>query len=298
MRYLFGVIIIWAFSFSLIGVYLSGYVDAWFSVLMRIGIATMIFLPFLRLKNIKTGIIFRLIAVGSVQLGLMYCFYFQSFNFLTVPEVLLFSVLTPIYITLLNDILSKRFHKGHLLSALIAVLGAAYIQYSSISENVFLGFLITQGANLCFAVGQVAYKYLLKSRPELESIPKHAIFGLFFIGAFIVSLIAFSILGSTEKMPTTPVQWGVIIYLGAVASGAGYYFWNKGVVMVNTGSLAIMNNALIPVGLIVNIVIWNKEADIKKIIIGGGLIFASLALNEYRNKRIAKSLLIKYRKAD
>jgi hypothetical protein len=34
------------FSFSLIGVYLSGYVDAWFSVLMRIGIATMIFLPF------------------------------------------------------------------------------------------------------------------------------------------------------------------------------------------------------------------------------------------------------------
>jgi carboxylate/amino acid/amine transporter len=298
MRYLFGVTIIWAFSFSLIGVYLSGYVDAWFSVLMRIGIATMIFLPFLRLKNIKTGIIFRLIAVGSVQLGLMYCFYFQSFNFLTVPEVLLFSVLTPIYITLLNDILSKRFHKGHLLSALIAVLGAAYIQYSSISENVFLGFLITQGANLCFAVGQVAYKYLLKSRPELESIPKHAIFGLFFIGAFIVSLIAFSILGSTEKMPTTPVQWGVIIYLGAVASGAGYYFWNKGVVMVNTGSLAIMNNALIPVGLIVNIVIWNKEADIKKIIIGGGLIFASLALNEYRNKRIAKSLLIKYRKAD
>jgi hypothetical protein len=53
---------------------------------------------------------------------------------------------------------------------------------------------------------------------------------------------------------------------------------------VNTGSLAIMNNALIPVGLIVNLVIWNKE-DIKKILIGGSLIFASLALNEYVNKR-------------
>jgi hypothetical protein len=55
-----------------------------------------------------------------------------------VPEV--FLVFTPIYITLLNDILSKQFHKGHLLTTLIAVLGAAYIQYSSISENVFLGF--------------------------------------------------------------------------------------------------------------------------------------------------------------
>ena len=281
MRYLFGVTLIWAFSFSLIGVYLSGHVDAWFSVLMRIGIATMIFLPFLKLKEIKGETIFSLIAVGSVQLGLMYCFYFQSFRFLTVPEVLLFSVFTPIYITLLNDIISKRFHKGHLLTASIAVVGAAYIQYSSISENVILGFMITQGANLCFAVGQVTYKYLLKSKPELDHIPKHTIFGLFFIGAFLVALIAFFIFGSTEKLPTTSVQWGVIIYLGAVASGAGYYFWNKGVVLVNTGSLAIMNNALVPLGLIVNLVIWNKEADLTKILIGGSLIFASLALNEF-----------------
>ncbi|AUC23823.1 EamA family transporter [Polaribacter sejongensis] len=299
MKYLFGVTMIWAFSFSLIGVYLSGYVDAWFSVLMRIGIATIIFLPFLRLKEIKASTILKLIAIGSVQLGLMYCFYFQSFQFLTVPEVLLFSVLTPIYITLLNDILSKRFHKRHLLTALIAVLGAAYIQYSSINENVFLGFMITQGANLCFAVGQVAYKHLLKATPELESTPKHTIFGLFFIGAFIVALIAFFIFGSTEKLPTTFVQWGILIYLGAVASGVGYFFWNKGVVMVNAGSLAIMNNALVPIGLIVNLVIWNKEADIQKILIGGSLIFASLALNEYLNKRNrSKSLLIKSIKAD
>ena len=299
MKYLFGVTMIWAFSFSLIGVYLSGYVDAWFSVLMRIGIATMLFLPFLRLKKIKADTILKLIGIGSVQLGLMYCFYFQSFRFLTVPEVLLFSVLTPIYITLLNDILSKQFHKRHLLTALIAVLGAAYIQYSSINENVFLGFMITQGANLCFAVGQVAYKHLLKSAPELENTPKHTIFGLFFIGAFLVALIAFFIFGSTEKLPTTSVQWGVLIYLGAVASGLGYYFWNKGAVMVNTGSLAIMNNALVPIGLIVNLVIWNKEADIQKILIGGSLIFASLALNEYLNKRnSSKSSLIKSIKTD
>ncbi|PKG51480.1 EamA family transporter [Olleya sp. 1-3] len=285
MRYLFGVTIIWAFSFSLIGVYLSGYVDAWFSVLMRIGIATLLFLPFLRLNKLKKETIFKLTAIGAVQLGLMYCFYFQSFNYLTVPEVLLFSVFTPIYITLLNDILSRQFHKGFLLTALIAVLGAAYIQYSSISENVVFGFLITQGANLCFAVGQVAYKYLLKSTPELERTPKHTIFGLFFIGAFVVSLIAFFVFGSTEKMPTTPVQWGVLLYLGAVASGLGYFFWNQGVIRVNTGALAIMNNALIPLGLIVNILIWNKEADIKKILIGGSLIFASLAINQYLNKR-------------
>ena len=282
MKYLFAVTFIWAFSFSLIGVYLSGHVDSWFSALMRIGIATLIFLPFLKLKGIQAKTIFRLIAIGSIQLGIMYCFYFQAFNFLTVPEVLLFSVFTPIYITLLNDILSKKFHKGHLLSALIAVLGAAYIQYTSISEHVMFGFFITQGANLCFAVGQVAYKYLLESTPNLANTPKYTIFGLFFIGAFLVAFITFFIFGSSEKLPSTSVQWGVLIYLGAVASAAGYYFWNQGVVLVNTGSLAIMNNALIPLGLLVNLVIWNKEANLTKILIGGSIIFASLALNEYK----------------
>lgn len=281
MRYLFIVTVIWAFSFSLIGVYLSGEVDAWFSVLTRIGIATMLFSPFLRLKAIKPASIVKLIAIGAVQLGLMYCFYFQSFLFLSVPEVLLFSVLTPIYITLLNDILSKRFHKGHLLTSVIAVVGAAYIQYSSISDNVFLGFLMIQGSNLCFAIGQVAYKHVLKTSPELEKAPKHTIFGLFFIGAFLVALIAYFIFGTTEKMPTTTVQWGVLLYLGAVASGLGYFLWNKGVTKVNTGALAIMNNALVPLGLLVNLVIWNKEADIVKILIGGSIIFVSLAINEY-----------------
>jgi len=289
MWYLSGVTVMWAFSFSLIGVYLSGHVDAWFSVLIRIGIAALIFIPFLKLKGIKKEIIIKLIAIGAVQLGLMYCFYFQSFGYLTVPEVLLFSVFTPFYITLINDVLSKKFHKTNLLTTLIAVLGAAYIQYSSVSEDVFLGFMIVQGANLCFAIGQVGYKHLLNTRPELLKVPQHSIFGLFFIGAFLVAFIAFLVLGSTSKLPSTTLQWGVLVYLGAMASGLGYFAWNKGAAKVNTGSLAIMNNALIPAGLIVNLVIWNKEADIMKILIGGGLIFTSLAINEYINKN--KSLV-------
>jgi hypothetical protein len=50
---------------------------------------------------------------------------------------------------------------------------------------------------------------------------------------------------------------GILIYLGAVLQ-VQVIFLEQGVIKVNTGSLAIMNNALIPV--IVNLVIWNKEA--------------------------------------
>ena len=285
MGYLSGVTVMWAFSFSLISVYLAGQVDAWFSVVTRAGLASLVFLPFLRLKGIPLHIIIKLLAIGGIQLGVMYCFYYQSFLFLTVPEVLLFTVFTPIYITLLNDLLNRKFHQTNLITTCIAVLGAAYIQYSSVSENVFLGFMVIQGANLCFAFGQIGYKHVFATTPALNDVPKHSIFGLFFIGAFIVTSIAFLFLGSTDKLPTTNLQWGILVYLGMIASGLGFFGWNHGACQVNAASLAIMNNALIPAGLIVNLVIWNKEADLSKIFIGGSLIFASLALNEYVNKK-------------
>jgi drug/metabolite transporter (DMT)-like permease len=52
MAYLLAVTLLWAFSFSLIGVYLAGQVDLWFSVLLRILLATLVFLPFLRPREI------------------------------------------------------------------------------------------------------------------------------------------------------------------------------------------------------------------------------------------------------
>ena len=43
--------ILWALSFSLIGEYLAGHVDSYFSVLMRVGLAALVFLPFLRTRG-------------------------------------------------------------------------------------------------------------------------------------------------------------------------------------------------------------------------------------------------------
>lgn len=65
-----------------------------------------------------------------------------------------------------------------------------------------------------------------------------------------------------------------------IASGFGYFAWNKGATLVNAGALAVMNNALVPAGLIVNIVIWNRDVDIVRLAIGGAIIMFSLWVNE------------------
>ncbi|MBD0410039.1 carboxylate/amino acid/amine transporter [Pseudoalteromonas distincta] len=281
MQYLFAVTLLWAFSFSLIGVYLAGQVDAWFSVLIRIALAALIFLPFLKHKQTPKPLALKLMLIGAIQLGVMYSFYYHSFLFLTVPEVLLFTVMTPLYITLLNDVLNRRFNPRFFIVALIAVIGAITIRYENLNSDFIIGLLIVQGANISFAVGQVTYKRLMNN----NQLDDKAVFGWFFIGALIIATICYALFGNSNKLPTTSTQWGILIYLGLVASGLGYFMWNKGATLVNVGALAVMNNLLIPAGIIINVLIWNRDADIVRLSIGAAIMLGALLVNQMLNKK-------------
>lgn len=287
MPILIAVTLLWAFSFSLIGVYLAGQVDAWFSVLMRVVLATAVFLPFLKLRQIEASIAFKLMVCGALQLGIMYGFYYQSFLYLSVPEVLLFTVMTPLYVTLINDMLDRRINIGFAISALLAILGAVAIRYQGVDEGFIKGLLIVQGANICFAAGQVGYKRVIaKERPDL---PQRTVFGWFFLGALAVVVPCYLALGNLDKLPTTTLQWSILVYLGIVASGLGYFAWNKGATMVNIGTLAVANNLLIPAGILVNVIFWNRDADILRLSIGGAIILLALWVNDKFNQKISKT---------
>ncbi len=281
MFYLVAVTILWAFSFSLIGEYLAGSVDSYFSVLTRVLLASLVFLPFLKFSLLSAKQKLTLAFLGALQLGMMYIFFYHSFLYLSVPEVLLFTILTPLYVAMLNDALFKRFTPFHLLCALIAIFGAAIIRFDGISENFWTGFVIVQGANLCFALGQVGYRKLATTfQPGLA---KHTIFAWFYLGALAVALPAFFIFGDTNRLPQTISQWGVLLWLGIVASGLGYYFWNQGALKVSAGTLAIMNNALIPAGLVVNLLLWQRDTDFSRLALGGFIIAIALWLSQKRS---------------
>ncbi|EPC01362.1 membrane protein [Litchfieldella anticariensis FP35 = DSM 16096] len=283
MGYLIGVTALWAFSFSLIGVYLSGQVDSYFAVLMRIALAALLFLPFLRPGRLSHVHKLALMGIGAIQLGLMYVFFYQSFLLLSVPEVLLFTIFTPLYVTLIDDAMAGRFTPFYLLTAAIAVGGAAVIRYQGVDSGFWLGFLVVQGANVCFALGQVAYRYLAARLPK--DLPHRSVFGWFYLGALALAVFAFGLFGNPHMLPTTSVQWGVLAWLGLAASGLGYFLWNKGATQVDAGALAIMNNALIPAGLLVNLLIWNRDADLPRLALGGAIIVVSLLVNEWWAKR-------------
>jgi len=265
--------VLWAFSFSLYGEYLAGHIDSYFSVLMRVGLAALVFLPFLRTRGHGLKTIGLYMLVGAMQLGIMYMLSFRAYLYLTVSELLLFTVLTPLYITLIYDLMSRRrLRWGYALSALLAVIGAGIIRYDQVTNHFWTGLLLVQLSNISFAIGMVGYKRLMETRP----MPQHNAFAWFYLGAFLVAVVAWFALGNAQKLPETNLQWSILVFLGVVASGIGYFMWNYGATQVDAGTLGIMNNMHVPAGLLVNLVIWQEQPHWPSFILGGTVIVASL----------------------
>jgi len=265
--------ILWAFSFSLFGEYVAGHVDSYFAVLVRVGLAALVFLPFLRTRGHSVKTLGLYMLVGAMQLGIMYMLSFRAYLYLTVSELLLFTVLTPLYITLIYDLMSKRpLRWGYLFSALLAVIGAGIIRYNQVTDHFWTGLLLVQLSNISFAIGMVGYKRLMETRP----MPQHNAFAWFYVGALLVAIVGWSLLGNAQKMPETPLQWSILVFLGVVASGIGYFMWNVGATQVDAGTLGIMNNMHVPAGLLVNLAIWHQQPHWPTFITGAVVILISL----------------------
>ena len=274
MGYLLVVTLIQAFSFSLIGEYLAGHVDSYFAVLVRVLLAGLVFIPLTRWRSVEPAFMRGMLVIGALQFGVTYVCLYLSFRVLTVPEVLLFTILTPLHVTLIEDALNRRFNPWALVAALVAVAGAAVIRFDQITAHFLGGFLLLQLANFTYAAGQVMYKHLVARYPSDQ--PHYRRFGFFYVGALLVVLPAFLLFGKANYLPDAPLQWGVLVFLGLVSTALGMYWWNKGACLVQGGTLAVMNNLHVPVGLLLNLLIWNQHEPLGRLALGGLVILGAV----------------------
>ena len=175
------------------------------------------------------------------------------------------------------------------LAVLVAVGGGVIIRFEKIEGDYLIGFLLLQLANATFAAGQVLCRQLLACYPTQQ--PLHRFFGHFFLGALVLAGPSFLLFGNASRMPHTAMQWGVLVWMGLFATALGMYWWVKGSTRVDAGTLAIMNELHVPAGLLVNLLIWNHNANLPKLALGGGVILASLWLNRM-GRRMSRTALL------
>jgi len=272
----------WAFSFGLIKDNLNG-LDSNFVSFARMLISLLVFLPFLRFKKINRKLTLKLVLTGIMQFGIMYIAYIASFKTLKAFEVALFTIFTPIYVTLIDDAFKKKFNPLYLITACLAVAGTWIIKSGSpLSSGILTGFLLVQVSNLTFAFGQVYYRRLMAENPGLKN---EEVFGVLYLGAVLVTLAATLAFTPLASISLTSKQVWTLLYLGAFASGICFFLWNIGSRQVNTGALAIFNDLKVPLAVAVSLLVFGESTDWVNLLIGGAIVVASLLVNEWITKR-------------
>ena len=275
----------WAFSFGLIKGNLTG-VDSNFVSFARMLVSLLVFVPFIKFRKINRKLGFKLALAGIMQFGIMYIAYIASFKTLKAYEVALFTIFTPLYVTLIDDAFKKKFNPLYLVTATLAVIGTWIIKSGEpLSPGILSGFLLVQVSNLCFAFGQVYYRRLMAENSDLKD---RDVFGVLYLGAVIVTLAATLAFTPLSTLSLTGKQIWTLIYLGAFASGICFFLWNIGSRQVNTGALAIFNDLKVPLAVAVSLLVFGEKTNWVTLLIGGIIVVASLVINEWITKKLSE----------
>lgn len=279
MVYLIIASIIWSFTFGLVKYNLAN-LDANFVAFLRVLLALPIPLFFLKTSNLNKKQILSFVALGGVQYGIMYLSWTRSFFYINAHLVGLFTAMTPLYITLISAIYQKHLAWLNTVTSIASFLSICIIYYDDFNSipGLLEGFILVQIADISFAFGQLTYKNFRGKLPGLNDLD---VFALMMLGALIPTAIATTIShGWTFFAQISPEQFGIILYLGIVSTGLCLFLWNKGACMVNTGTLAIMNNLKIPLGVLVSIFIFQEKAELVKIIASLVIILTCVVIHE------------------
>jgi drug/metabolite transporter (DMT)-like permease len=284
VTYLILVSIVWGFSFIIIkGTLVS--LDSNFVSLIRMLLSFLVFIPFIRVSGIRLSDKFQFMLIGGIQFGLMYVAYVASYQYMPAHMIALLTTTTPLFVSIIGDLYAKEIHKGIFWATLLAVAGGAIIKLpeQSLSASL-LGIVLIQISNAAFAFGQIAYGRLMHSRSDLKD---RQVFGIMYAGAVVVAGI-FSITATNfRQLSVEPQQWMSLAYLGLVASGLGFFLWNLGARRVQQGTLAVMNNLKIPVGVIASLLILKEHTDYVRLFAGCILFAAALWVNQRIHSRSA-----------
>ncbi|HPH40776.1 MAG TPA: DMT family transporter [Candidatus Fermentibacter daniensis] len=264
--------IVWAFSFGIIRSSLSG-LDPSLVACLRMLLASLVMLPFLRAGRLPVRAVLLLMATGAVQFGLMYAVYIESFQSLEAWEVAMLTVTTPLFVAAFDWLACRRGGLPILVASTAAVAGGAILLWNRPSSPVFVdGLILVQLSNIFFAAGQIAFRRIDRAFEMPRTIQ---VIALMYLGGLIATLPG-AIPAAGSILSLTMRQVAAVVYLGVVASGVCFMVWNQGATKVESGVLAAFNNAKIPLSVLASIVFFGERPSLWKLAAGSLLILAGV----------------------
>jgi drug/metabolite transporter (DMT)-like permease len=284
--YLIAVSAIWSVSFGLLKE--MSMLNPNLVALLRLTVATLLFLPFFRPSKIPARAAAVFFFIGMLEYGAMQLCLIFSLHYIDAWQAALMTLFTPVYIVAIDSIQKRRIDWVFLSCALLTVIGAAIamIHKGCVPPKSLIGCALAQAADIFFAIGILLYR---NARARYADVKDHEIYALLFLGAFVLSLACTLFTGGFADLPSiTGQQWWVILYLGLIASGVCLYFWNVGATKVSTGTLAALSNLKVPMAVVASLVIFGERAGSwMRLMIGAFIMVIAVAIVHNRAKKIA-----------
>ncbi len=259
----------------------------------RMGITTLVFLPFIRQslipKKVEKFDYLLVVVMGLIGgIGATFLQYYGT-NFTLTSNVSLMVTLETLVLVLLSAVfLKEALTKYTVISLLLALFGIILITVDTKSVNIFAGkyvygnFIIFLSV-VCYALYSVIGKVLIQrwSAVSLTFLP--------FLISTLVALPAIYFINENDfymifKLPTMPLSDILsALYLSVVATAFSYYLWNWLLNFVEAGVLGLSLYVQSVVGVLLSYLLFNERLT-TEFFLGTLSIFIALAIDFKRIK--------------
>jgi drug/metabolite transporter (DMT)-like permease len=173
--------------------------------------------------------------------------------------------------------LGERLTVRKLLSVLLATVGVIIVvgwdSSASGGGNVFMGNVALIGAAVTWALLSVlARKFSANLSPLVITT------GAVFWAAIMTTPI---MVVEWQFVPVTglsnPLLWGAVLYLGVVATAGAFYFWNKGLSLVEAGTASVFFFLQPVVGALLGWLLLGEHLS-TSFFVGGGVILMAVLI--------------------
>lgn len=252
-------------------------------LLFRALIATSVYFAYLAFrksswKKIEPKDWWLVILLGILNIPLNQYFFLVGVSYTSAPNVSLAYALTPVFVFIIAAIfLKERVSALKIIGIAVAVSGAIVLLSEkgfNFSSDTMKGDIFALMASFSWGLYTIIGRNFTRKYGAIYSTALSMASGtIFFIPVFLF------VQGSYDFSTIAPLNWGQIIYLGAITSGVGYALWFYALKKIEASKLAVFNNFQPALTAILAFLIFGTAVT-PYFIVGGTMIVIGVVLTQ------------------
>jgi len=216
--------------------------------------------------------------LGILNIPVNQYFFLIGISYTTAPNVSLAYALSPIFVFIIAAIfLKERISFLKIAGIILAVSGAIVLLSEkgfNFSSDSMKGDIFALLASLSWGLYTIIGRNFSRKYGAIYSTAISMLSGLiFFIPVFFIAD------GSLDLSKVTILNWGQIIYLGAITSGLGYALWFYALKKIEASKLSVFNNFQPVLTAILAFLIFGTGVSMY-FVVGGVMIILGVVLTQ------------------